>query len=389
MTKEARYIYQKRGVWYFSRRVPSDLQRHYKRPRIAFSLRTKSNRAAATRAVTLASKLEEDWLTIRWRTDSAPFSRFMNISTGAIDRNASGPLMTEASQIYLTAKGKSRPLTFTQAVNRSVRYLISVAGDKSIGSYVREDANNLRDALIARGLSRASIRRTLSVLRATINFTTRELGLDDIKVFSGVYLGEPEGLTHTTRRPIPIKDVYKIQILCHELDDEPRWLIALISDTGMRLSEAAGLIVEDVKIDTEYPHLLLRPHPWRRLKTQSSERVVPLAGASMWAAKRALNATSNQFLFPRYCNEIRCKGNSASAALNKWLSSRVPSGCVVHSFRHSFRDRLRAVECPPDIIDRLGGWSVEGVGEAYGNGYPLALMSQWIAKSLTLKLKRE
>ena len=164
MTKEARFIYQKRGVWSFSRRVPSDLQRHYKRSRIAFSLRTKSNRAAATRAVTLASKLEEDWLTMRGRTDGAPFNRFMNISTEAIDRNASGPSMTEASQIYLSAKGETHPLTFTQAVKRSVRYLVSVAGDKSIGRYVREDANSRRDALIARGLSRASIRRTLSVI---------------------------------------------------------------------------------------------------------------------------------------------------------------------------------------------------------------------------------
>ena len=220
MTKEARYIYQKRGVWYFSRRIPGDLQRHYKLSRIAFSLRTRSRRAATTRAVTLASKLEEDWLTMRWRTDSAPFSRFMNVSTGP---NASGPLMTEAGQIYLKAKGASRPPTFTQAVNRSVKYLVSVAGDKSIDSYVREDANGLRDALIARGLSRASIRRTLSVLRATINFTTRELGLEDVKVFSGVYLGEPEELTQTTRRSIPIKDVYKVQALCNELDDEPRW----------------------------------------------------------------------------------------------------------------------------------------------------------------------
>ena len=231
--------------------------------------------------------------------------------------------------------------------------------------------------MIARGLSRASIRRTLRVLRATINFTTRELGLEDIKVFSGVYLGEPEELTQTTRRSIPIKDVYKVQALCNELDDEPRWLVALISDTGMRLSEAAGLIVEDIKLDCPHPHILLRPHPWRRLKTQSSERIVPLVGASLWAAKRASETTSNMFLFPRYCDESRCKGNSASAALNKWLSSRVPPGCVVHSFRHSYRDRLRAVECPPDIIDRLGGWSIGGVGEAYGDGYPLDVLMRW------------
>jgi integrase len=205
----------------------------------------------------------------------------MNVSTRSIDRNASGPLMTEASQIYLKAKGKSRPLTFTQAVNRSVRYLVSVAGDKPIDSYVREDANSLREALIAKGLSRASIKRTLSVLRAAINFTTRELELDEVKVFSGVYLGEPEELTHTTRRPIPIKDVYKVQALCRKLDDEPRWLIALISDTGMRLSEATGLIIDDVKLDDPYPHILLQPHPWRRLKTQSSEIIIPLVGASL------------------------------------------------------------------------------------------------------------
>ena len=72
---------------------------------------------------------------------------------------------------------------------------------------------------------------------------------ENVKVFSGVYLGEPEELTQSTRRSIPIKDVYKVQALFNELDDEPRWLVALISDTGMRLSEAAGLIVEDIKLD--------------------------------------------------------------------------------------------------------------------------------------------
>ena len=66
-------------------------------------------------------------------------------------------------------------------------------------------------------------------------------------------------------------------------------------------------------------------------------------------------------MLPRYCGHHECKGNSASAALNKWLGPRGPKGCVVHSFRHSFRDLLRAVECPQDIADRLGGWSAVGV----------------------------
>ena len=38
------------------------------------------------------------------------------------------------------------------------------------------------------------------------------------------------------------------------------------------------------------------------------------------------------------------------------------------------RDRLRAVECPSDIIDQIGGWAREGVGESYGEGHTLAKM---------------
>ena len=34
-------------------------------------------------------------------------------------------------------------------------------------------------------------------------------------------------------------------------------------------------------------------------------------------------------------------------------------------------DRLRAVECPKEIIDQIGGWSSSDVGESYGDGFPL------------------
>ena len=70
------------------------------------------------------------------------------------------------------------------------------------------------------------------------------------------------------------------------IDDEARWLVALISDTGMRLSEAAGLSVDDIKLDCEIPHIDLKPHSWRGLKTRGSLRQIPLVGASLWAATR-------------------------------------------------------------------------------------------------------
>ena len=42
----ASYLYQKRGVYYFSKQVPCDVRQHYKRDRVVLGLKTKSvNRA--------------------------------------------------------------------------------------------------------------------------------------------------------------------------------------------------------------------------------------------------------------------------------------------------------------------------------------------------------
>ena len=54
-------------------------------------------------------------------------------------------------------------------------------------------------------------------------------------------------------------------------NDEARWLVSLISDKGIRLSEAAALHVDDIILDTDVPHIDLKPHPWRRLKTRGSQ----------------------------------------------------------------------------------------------------------------------
>ena len=147
--------------------------------------------------------------------------------------------------------------------------------------------------------------------------------------------------------------------------------MALISDTGMRLSEAAGLSKGDVYLDEEVPYVDIKPHPWRRLKTAGSQRKVPLVVISLWAAKQACAANNSAFLFPRYCDEKECHSNSASAALNKWLKQVAGPDYVIHSFRHSMRDRLRAVGCPSDMIDQIGGWSSSKVGERYGDGFTL------------------
>ena len=291
------------------------------------------------------------------------------------------PSLLDALEVYLEQKGKGRPKTFRVAAERSCNYLIGLSGNKPLSGYTRQDALQFRDWLIARGLTGSSITRNFSYLKAVINFALSEYALDIRNPFVGVYHDRSAGVL--VRKPIPIEAIRNVQSECHAIDDDMRWLIALISDTGMRLAEGAGLLKEDfVGLDTGLPYVRVTKHPWRNLKTSSSERHIPLVGEALWAARRIVEADNgSDFAFPRYNRKSPTAANSASAALNKWLKQYVPAGCTMHSFRHSMRDRLRAVQCPADMTDQIGGWMTDGVGQGYGSGYPLSVLREWLEKA--------
>jgi len=74
------FLFQRNGFFYFVRRVPTELQHHYKSGRIAFSLKTKSKHAALLRSSELTSRLETYWFHLRMQ-DDAFFGRFLKHSS--------------------------------------------------------------------------------------------------------------------------------------------------------------------------------------------------------------------------------------------------------------------------------------------------------------------
>jgi integrase len=220
--------------------------------------------------------------------------------------------------------------------------------------------------------------RVFGTVRAVTNFAASEQGLALTNPFSGVYYDRSAGVS--SRTSVPAHALTTIQGKCREVDDDLRWLVALLSDTGLRLAEAAGMSTEDFAVEEDGSLVAhIRPHPWRRLKANGSERLVPLEGAAKWAAERIISQkTTSPYAFPRYNKTDATNANAASAALNKWMKEHVPEGCSMHSFRHAMRDRLRAVECPADIVDQIGGWQTDGVGHGYGSVYPLEVQRKWM-----------
>jgi len=357
------------GVFYYVRRVPLDLAEQYSVKRLCFSLRTKSYKSAIHASKSVSQRLEDYWLGLRLQKIDIPALELVK-SDDVSDDNC---LLSEARELYLRLKAGGKDKVFIRTATRNSDYVIKLLGDRPLGSYSSSEAAQFRDWCLQQGMTIRTVKRVFASIRAIVNIAITEHGYDCSNAFSKTFFPEEENVSK--RKPIPIEDIRAIQAKCVEMDDDIRWLIALISDTGMRLGEAVGLLKEDIILEHDVPHVTLVPQPWRRLKTKGSQRDIPLVGASLWACKRLLevNGDSN-FAFPRYCNDKTANANSASGALNKWLQQYVPEGCVIHSFRHSMRDRLRAVCCPSDMIDQIGGWTTAGVGQGYGKGYSLNVL---------------
>ena len=373
---EANHVLYSDGIYYYIRRVPHDLTSHYDVKRLCFSLKTKSASAAIRASKSINQRLEDYWLGLRLQNMDIPAIQVVK----SIDAVANDSLlMTEACELYLRLKSVGRGPVFIRTAKRNTKYVTQLLGDKAISSYSSAEAGQLRDWCIKQGMSVPTVKRVFSSIRAIINLAIAERGLECRNPFANTFFPDDDNLQ--SRQPISIQDIRKVQTLCKEIDDDMRWLIALISGTGMRLGEAAGLLKEDIKLNDHIPHIDLKPHSWRGLKTKGSQRLIPITKEALWASKRLLEANENSvFAFPRYCDETGCKANSASGGLNKWLHQYVPDNCVIHSFRHSLRDRLRAVECPSDIVDAIGGWKTSGVGHGYGNGYPLEVLGNWMKR---------
>ena len=367
-----KYIYQKRGFYYFSRRVPKELYQHHAKQRIVLALNTRNKSIALKYAQVISQRLDNRWLPMR--LDAMGLSDMVANDVEVMN----APTLSEATQQYLQLKGIGRPKTFHQAALRNAGVVINICGDKVLSEYRTTDAGKVRDILIERGLNVLSVKRTFTTIRAIINLSISDHGLDIRNAFSSIYM--PEAMSKK-RVSIPVNTIREIQQACYEIDDDMRWLMALISDTGMRLAEAAGLHINDIHLDEKIPYVDIRPYPWRRLKTNSSQRQIPLVGASLWAAKRVKVNASSYFAFPRYTDEEKCNANSASNSLNKWIQTNFRDDIVIHGFRHAFRDRLRAVQCPSDMIDQIGGWTSGKISEGYGEGYSKNDVNKFMLKT--------
>ena len=287
-------------------------------------------------------------------------------------------LLSEAFTVYLENHPKGKDKDFQSNQSQHWRKLVALVGDIALEGLTRNHARQYRDQRLDAGVKTTTLLRELGVLRAVVNVACREIPLNLKNPFESLSI--PNVNKDASKRIPYSKDEWKTLVhAAVQADDEPRRIALVLAFTGARLAEIVGLRKQD--FDPVVGTINIRSHASRPLKTTASERIVPLMPAALNALQTQMNNSTTDFLFPAYANAAKTNNDGASATLSKWGKKFVATK-TMHSFRHTFRDSLRAVMCPESIAKEIGGWSsTHDVSVGYGQGYPIELKRKWLTKA--------
>ena len=284
---------------------------------------------------------------------------------------------------YLRLRGKVDDRKVTNEANRAINSLIASCGDRAPSEYSRSDLNKyIKENCLERKTT--TVQRQLKTIAAMFNLVSLEMdiALDRNHPFRNFKIPNL-GNDSKDRQEFSAEQIAILRDMPLSKTPEITYLIQLMLDTGMRVSECCGLMVKDIHLEVETPFLEIYRNNVRDLKTKSSRRLIPLVGSSLSAMKEAVQRATGDFIFPRYVNEAigSIKENNASAACKKRLIALLGEDAPTsHGFRHTLSTRLRNVECPKDIRDELGGWA-KGVSDRYGSPSDLRVKAKYLEKT--------
>ena len=256
---------------------------------------------------------------------------------------------------------------------RAARTAISIIGDKSLLRLTRDDGLAYR-----RHFQKRIASGDLTVKTANIEMShfIKMLRVVDVERAMGLPLEAFQSLrfegTKDGRRPPFAADYIQGTLLAEGalsgLAPEARRVLYVMADTGMRPVEIVNLLPQHIRLDAEVPHVAIIGEG-RRLKTHVSERTMPLVGCALAALRLQPKG------FPTY----RDRSEDLSRDVNNYLSEKKLRPTPEHSLyslRHSFEDRLTALDPPDKIIARLMGHKQSR--ERYGDGPSLEHLQGWL-----------
>lgn len=410
----------KRGNWYhYRRRVPQAVARLDTRKEVMISLKTKNKSEALIRADIYNTHIENFWKALVTSSETTDMDRkykaavalakahgFAYKNTEQIATASLNELVkrmqvdfktkehteailgaTEQPQILLSEciekywdctsdrlgqKSERQVRKWKNPRRLAMRNFIEAIGDKSLQQVSREDVLEFRtwwmNAIKDHGLSGDTGNKKLMYIKDIIATVSNQynMDIDTDTLFANTRFGyikrfrPPFDAQYVQEHLLPslgtMKEIYQM-------------IIMVMADTGAREAEIFGLVPNDIYLDTAIPYIYIRPREGYQLKTVTSERKIPLVGTALYAFQK----------YPEGFNHAG-DADSFSTAVNKFLREndlKPTSEHSLYSLRHTFKDRLRDIGAPEELIDSLMGHKKKG--PQYGRGHKLETKQKWIS----------
>lgn len=257
----------------------------------------------------------------------------------------------------------------------AINNFIEVVGDKPIKDLKREDTQAYRNWWQTRVQSQevgiGTANKNIGCISRMFGAVDMAYQMDLKPVFRQLRL---EGEVKAQRAAFDASFIQNVLLKDGALDalnDEARRILYVMVETGLRLSEIANLLEQNIKLDAPIPYVQIRG-VGRKLKTEHSARDIPLVGVALLAMQAQPNG------FPRYQDSAA----TLSATANKFLreNNMLPTDShTIYGLRHSFEDRLTSIEAPEKVVAMLMGH--KWIRPKYGAGPTLEQKSRWLLKS--------
>ena len=278
----------------------------------------------------------------------------------------------------------------------ALRRFIETNGDVPVANLEKAHIRKFKNALTAKGLSTASIKKQLGAVRTVLGWA-EENGLVEHNVAAGVGVREAR-VRREARLPYADADLKAIfSSPVYTEGERPKagggeaayWLPLMALYMGARLEEMGQALASDVITVGSVLCLDINDQgEGKSVKTVSSRRTVPLHPELLRLGFKRYVATLDKGgrLFPDLEQD---QFDNWTGNWSKWWGrwGRQRLGIkdrrrVFHSFRHSFKAACRRAGIQEETHDLLTGHGGEGVGRSYGREEYSAELVKTLAKAV-------
>jgi integrase len=227
--------------------------------------------------------------------------------------------------------------------------------------------------------------KEINIVRAVITKAIRELELNSKNPFEAITVPSMPGSESEQRVPFSLEEHRLLIEKALDAGDDIRLIALICAMTGCRIGEAVGLRIEDLYLTAEKPYFRIQAYGQQTLKTDNSERDVPVLPLLKKVLKRHIDASGvgkQEPLFARYNSMLDPpRADAASASVNKWIRS-IGITKTSHSLRHSVISLFRDAGIPRDLWEEITGHSGQRISDSYGVGVSHTRKHEALSKAL-------